>query len=376
MPPAKVFGQPLRSPSWASLPLRQRLALELLEFLDVHPPARRSLLIFWHSARTVALATLARADCEGGTNVCLHARRLDDMLSSLQSLVLCSSLIVVRSNDMLGDGHAMDMVPIPPDFATFDEDPETAVIPPPPIVGRIAGTYNLTSTTLNTPRGPAFVAVGHVTASHAWVDWLERDGLELFRSGRIVSGTFMPPPIVEATLMQHGLFFHGTTNLLPVFVGDIPWELRGKLVSVEISISYVPGCTASTIAAISEWHFSELDDRSQYLRTLLDRAAALVAATENAEDQRRVWEREKMEWETQQRAWSDDLLRRLVAFGAVPSGTRLATHRLRIHACTEAPGPGAWTADNERLAEDVERFAADGESLPLRQGPFLVGSLG
>lgn len=100
MPPAMAFGQPLRNPSWGSLPLRQRLALELFEFLNVYPPARASLLTFWHGARTVSLATLALADCAGGTNVCLHVDSLDDVSPAFCSLFLCSSLVVVRSDEI------------------------------------------------------------------------------------------------------------------------------------------------------------------------------------------------------------------------------------------------------------------------------------
>ena len=122
---ATVFGKPLRDPSWRSLRVRQRLFLELDRWLSIYPPAVRSLLIFWHSARKYSLATLAQADCQGHLTLCLNVQNLLDVRHQFSAVFYCCSLVAARLIEDSPPDSGLDMVPIPPDFAMFDEDPES-----------------------------------------------------------------------------------------------------------------------------------------------------------------------------------------------------------------------------------------------------------
>lgn len=371
--PTTVFGQPLRNPAWGLLSLRQRLARELNEFLFVHAPAWANLLVFWHNARAVSLATLARADCADGFSLCLNVASLSDVTAAFGSVISCSSLTVVRSVDDYAERFSS--VPIPMDFASFDDDAETLAIPPPPILGRIAGDFQLTISTTETVRGPAFIACGQVNVGDSWTDWMKTEGLELQRSARCFSATFMPPTIVEATFLKNGLFFHKTTGMTPTFLGEIPWELGGTVGLFDVQISFVPGCSASNLASISEWNFANFDDRARSLRALVDQAAELVVGGLHEGPERERWNDLRRNWEDEQRRDARELLNRLIRFGGVGHTTELGDVMLRLYVCTKCPAPGLWTADTGRLGKEMSDFAADQASQALREGPFITASL-
>jgi hypothetical protein len=371
--PATVFGHALRNLAFQALPLRQRLVRELNEFLFVHPPAWANLLAFWQSARTLSLATLARADCPDGVNLCLNVASLSNVAGAFGSVISSLSLMIARS---LGDrsGWSVIMVPIPMDFASFDDDAETLAVRPPPILSRIA-EFELLADRTQTSRGPAAIAGGRVNLQHSWIDWMETEGLELQNSARCFSGTFMPPTIVEATLLKSGLFFHKTTDMIPTFLGEIPWELKGTVGSFDVEISFVRGCSASTLASISEWNFADFDSRARALRGLVDRAAALVVGGLHEGPERQRWDDLMRNWKDEQLHKATALLNQLIQFGAVATDTELGRVTLRLYVCTECPAPGVWTADTGQLANEVEDFAGDEASRALREGPFITASL-
>lgn len=373
--PTTVFGQPLRNPAWGPLSVRQRLARELNEFLSVHPPAWANLLAFWQSARTLSLATLARADCADGMSFCLNVSSWEEVRPAIDELISCSSLTVARSLHDDRTGWSFTIVPIPMDFAGFDDDAETLAIIPPPILGRVAGMFAFLHDTVQTSRGPVATAAGQVNLEPSWTDWMESEGLELQRSGRVFSGTFMPPTIIEATFLKNGLFFHKTTDMIPTFLGEIPWKLNGAVSSFDVQISFVPGCSASTLASISEWNFADFDNRACSLRGLTDQAAALMVGGLHEGPELQRWGDLRQAWEDEQLRKATDLLNRLIQFGAVGRDTELGRVTLRLSICTECPAPGVWTADTGQMANEVADFASDHASQALREGPFMTASL-
>jgi hypothetical protein len=204
---------------------------------------------------------------------------------------------------------------------------------------------------------------------------MKTEGLELQRSARCFSATFMPPTIVEATFLKNGLFFHKATEMIPTFLGEIPWEFSGTVGSFDVQISFVPSCSASTLASISEWNFANFDDRARSLRALVDQAAELVIGGLREGPERERWDDLRRNWEDEQRRDARELLNRLIQFGAVGHTTDLGDVMLRLYVCTKCPAPGLWTSDTGRLAREMSDFAADQASQALREGPFLVASL-
>jgi len=320
-----------------------------------------------------SIATLALADCPDGLNFCLNVSSLSNVAPVLGSLISCSSLMTTRLMDDDVESSVI-VVPIPMDFASFDDDAETLAVTPPPILNRIA-QFELTIDTTQTSRGPAAIAIGRITSSKSWIDWMEVEGLALQNSARCFSGAFMPPTIVEATFLKNGLFFHKATNMIPIFLGEIPWELTGNFASIDVLLSSVPECSASTLASISEWNFEDFDERARALRRLLNEGAALILGGSQESSARDKWEDLKLSWEAEQLRKNKDLSNTLIQFGALNKDTELERRTLRIYACLECPSPGLWLPDTGRLATEVADFASNQVSQPLREGPFLVASL-
>lgn len=366
---ATVFGKPLRDPSWHSLSVRQRLIRELDRWLSIHPPAIRSLLIFWHSARKYSLATLAQADCQGHLALCLNVQNYRDARHQFSAVFYCCSLVAARLIEDRPD-FGYDMVPIPVDFRAFDKDPESISLTPPPLIGEIAGTYTLTlGALLKTPRGPTCMAMGWCSPPSTWVDWFIQEGHDLYRSERFITATFMPPQDVEATLLDHGLNMHRVTGLIPTFSPSIPWEIPADSPSFDIQVQFISGLTTVLIYSLSLMYYDDIEKRAQRLRCLIDDAVKLITVGSFSSVARDTWDRKRQEWE-------DDLKEAILKLqAALGVSNRIGTAKLTIYVLSVVPNPGAWIPDTGKLADEMERFSEDSASRVLREGPFLVVKL-
>lgn len=364
---ATVFGKPLRDPSWSALCVRQRLVRELDAWISCHPPAMRSLVIFWHSARKYALSTLARADCSGHLSLCLNVQSYRDAQDLYPLFLFTSSLVFARLIEDSPREVGFNMVPIPTDFAAFDEDKETNSLEPPPIFGSIAGCYSLTSTLLKTSNGPAAIATGTVSLPASWIDWFIREGHDLYRSERFFTATFMPPHFIEATFLHYGLNIHNSTGLIPTFYRDIPWTIPDDCPFFEIQLPYLQGLNSVIIYSLSIMYYKEIDDQSRKLRRLIDDALLLIISGNFQGSQYDSWVSRREQWES---ALNETMLIFNKTFG-----TGIGSGKLTIYALHEAPKPGAWIPDTDQFASEVEHFTTQPESRILRKGPFLVGKI-
>lgn len=61
----------------------------------------------------------------------------------------------------------------------------------------------------------------------------------------------MPPQVVEATLLDHGLDIHRVTGLIPTFSPSIPWEIPADSPSFDIQVQFIPGLSTVLIYSLS-----------------------------------------------------------------------------------------------------------------------------
>lgn len=373
-PRGMAFGRPLRHSSWRKLPVRQRLTLEACVFASIHPPAASSLSVFWHNAHVPQMALTARADCGGLSSVCLNAGDPQAFLPALSGLLWCSGLIVLRDTDDTFPRHSICTVPIPPDFAGFEDDPEFQGMELPPI---LAGgqRFELTlGSTFQTARGGAVLAMGMVAIHTRLLHWLYGVGEGIYETGRVFIGTFLPPTFIEGAFLDQGLFFHRSTGLLPTFIGNPPWIPAGPVSSHVIRIPYLDDCAVSNFATVAESRYAEIDARARALRGLLDRAENLHASGAVG-SQLALWESEKREWEQAQLRLLEDVREEVVTLGFGGPQIRILTSTLTVTICSRVPGGGAWVPSLPDLEQDIRSFASTSQGAALRRGPFSFATL-
>ena len=368
---ATIYGKPLRDPAWSSLHIRQRLIRELDRWLASHPPAAKSLLIFWHNARTYSLATLAKADCHDHVSICLNVTNLQDVRVVFSSIFPWCSLVAVRLLEDSPRDTGMDMLPIPPDFSQFDEDKETKSITPLPLIGQIAGTYQLLlGAGIQTEFGLAPLASGHVSVPKSWIEWFLAEGHDLYRSERLISATFMPQHYQEATFLQHGLDLNKATGLIPTFHRTIPWDIPTDAPSISINISYIPNLRPIEIYTLSLLYYEDIERFAANLHKLIEEAKRMIASGIFSGTNHGEWSNELQLWESELKV-SVENWRNCLG----PGISAVSNSTLTIYVLSKAPGPGSWVSVTGEFVKEVESYYKEQDSKLLRTSPFLVAKL-
>jgi len=368
---ATIYGKPLRDPSWSSLHIRQRLVRELDRWLASHPPAIKSLLIFWHSARTYALATLAKADCHNRVSLCLNVANLQDVGGVFSSIFPWCSLVAVRLVEKSPRAVGIDKVPIPPDFSQFDEDKETKSITPLPLIGQIAGTYQVCGgAAIKTELGLAPLALTHVSVPKSWVEWFLTEGHDLYRSERLISATFMPHNSQEATFLQKGLYLQNATGLIPIFPQAIPWDIPSDAPLISIDISYIPHLSPIEIYTLSLLYYEDIEHFSANLYKLIEEAKQMITSGVFFGTNHDEWSNKCKLWESELKVTVENWRNCLG-----PGVNAVSNTTLTIYVLPKVPGPGTWVTETGKFLEEVERYYKEQDSEPLRTSPFLVAAL-
>ena len=313
----------------------------------------------------------ARAACEGGlpgVAKCLLER---ERSGSICTCTRSAAVVFCRHHVARHRRYCASPVgvhgPASADFATFEGDAEFQGLEPPAVLA--AGQqFNLTSSLIETARGPAAVAMGMVPIQERLFDWLYGDGTGAYDSGRVFLATFLPPTFVEAAFLNGGLFYHGSTGLLPTFVGDLPWVAAGPATSHKFRLPYLEGCTVAELAAIAETRFEDLDSRARMLGSLIDRAAKLYASGGAAATH--AWDSDKTQWELTQRRLQEDLLEDVRASSVGTTAPRLREASLTVHFHSRVPRGGTWTTSIPELEADIDKFRSTSRGVALQHGPF------
>ena len=345
--------------------MRQRLALEAAAFGGLNPTAAKSLSVFWHNAHVPHLALTARVDCPASFNVCVNVCEPAELLPAITTLLWCSGLVVVRDMDDTFLRRSICSVPIPTDFAGFEEDDDFRGHEPPPILVGGSG-FEFTSTMAQTPRGPAVLAMGMVPIHERLFAWLHGAGQGIYQCGRVFVGSFLPPTFVEAVFLDSGLFFHRSTGLLPTFIGSVPW-VPDDPVTQMIRVAYLDGCSILELVTTAEAHYADIDGRARSLRALVDRAERTHATRGTGEDAQ--WENERSEWERAQRRFVEEMAQEISDLGVSGGTVSVRTATLTLYVCSTVPSSGSWRRSVPELERELPAFAATPRSHDLRRSP-------